>query len=255
MFVYNALIIKLTVSTLNVSVTILNAQTVGQSLTLECEVTTVRGITSRVDIVWSSDGTELERMNNVSSTTMDNLLVYTHSYTISQLSTTDDSRVIQCEVVININPPIIAANNVTLNATGEYCLIVGKVIQSIIALHTVPTPTLTISPSGPIQGAMVGSPQVIDCTVSTVSGVESSSVMISWMGPGGNINATNGRVSIRSVTAGGSNMYTRSLQFTYLMEGDEGTYTCNVMILETSESQSVELQSLTSKPSLMLLAT
>ena len=96
----------------------------------------------------------------------------------------------------------------------------------------------------------MGSPQVINCTVSTVSGVESSSVMISWMGPGGNINATNGRMSIGSVTAGGNNMYTRSLQFTYLMEGDEGTYTCNVMILETSGSQSVELQSPTSKPSL-----
>ena len=123
--------------------------------------------------------------------------------------------------------------------------------ETIIILHTVPTPTVTISPSGPIQGAMVGSPQVINCTVSTVSGVESSSVMISWMGPGGNINATNDRVSIGSVTAGGNNMYTRSLQFAYLMEGDEGTYTCNVMILETSELQSVELQSLTSKPSLM----
>ena len=93
----------------------------------------------------------------------------------------------------------------------------------------------------------MGSPQVINCTVSTVNGVESSSVMISWMGPGGNIDATNGRVYIGSVTAGGNNMYTRSLQFIYLMEGDEGTYTCNVIILETSGSQSVELQSLTSK--------
>ena len=106
---------------------------------------------------------------------------------------------------------------------------------------------VTISPSGPIQGAMVGCPQVINCTVSTVNGVESSSVTISWMGPGGNIDATNDRVSIGSITAGGNNMYTRSLQFTYLMEEDEGTYTCNVIILETSESQSVELQTLTSK--------
>ena len=97
---------------------------------------------------------------------------------------------------------------------------------------------------------MVGSPQVINCTVRTVSGVESNSVMISWMGPGGNINTNNGRVSIGSITADGNNMYTRSLQFTYLMEGDEGTYTCNMMILETSESQSVDLQSPTSKPSL-----
>ena len=97
---------------------------------------------------------------------------------------------------------------------------------------------------------MVGSPQVINCTVSTVSGVEFSSVMISWMGPGGIINATNGRVSVGSVTAGGNNLYTRSLQFSYLIEGDEGTYTCNVMILEISGSQLVEIQLLTSKLSL-----
>ena len=108
----------------------------------------------------------------------------------------------------------------------------------------VPTPTVTISPSDPIQGAMVGSPQVINCTVSTVSGVESSSVMISWMGPRGAITTTNGRVSIRSVT---NDMYTRGLQFTYLMEGDEGNYTCNVTILDASESESIELLSPTSK--------
>ena len=94
---------------------------------------------------------------------------------------------------------------------------------------------------------MVGSPQVINCTVGTVSGVESSSVVISWMGPGGNIDAINGRVSIGSVTAGGNNMYTRSLQFIYLMEGDEGIYTCNVSAQGVNRSQSVQLQSLTSK--------
>ena len=116
---------------------------------------------------------------------------------------------------------------------------------NFIVMHAVPTPVLTISPSGPIQGAMVGSPQNISCRVNTVSGVESSSVMISWMGPGGPITTTNGRVSIGSVTDNGNNIYTSSLQFTYLMEGDEGTYTCNVMILDTSGSQSVELQSLT----------
>ena len=100
-------------------------------------------------------------------------------------------------------------------------------------------------PSGPIQGAMVGDPQVINCTVSTVSGVESSSVIISWMGPGGVI--TDDSRVIMSPTTSSGNSYTSILHFTYLMEGDDGTYTCNVMILETNGSQSVELQSLTSK--------
>ena len=92
----------------------------------------------------------------------------------------------------------------------------------------------------------MGSPQVINCTVSTVSGVESSSVMISWMGPEGSSVSSDSRVTISPTTSSGST-YTKSLQFTYLMEGDEGTYTCNVMILETSGSQSVELQSLSGK--------
>ena len=107
-----------TVPTFNVFVTAPNTQTVGYSLTLQCKVITVRGITSRVDIVWSSGGIELERMNGVSSTTMDNSLVYTDSYTISQLSTTDDGRVIQCKGVINANPSVMTSDSITLNVIG-----------------------------------------------------------------------------------------------------------------------------------------
>ena len=111
--------IYILVPTPNVTVIALNTQTVGQSLTLQCEVTTVRGITSRVDIVWNGGGTVLRRMNDVSSTTMDNSLVYTDSYTISQLSTTDEGRVIQCEVVINASPSVMASDSITLDVTGE----------------------------------------------------------------------------------------------------------------------------------------
>ena len=107
------------VPTPTVSVTAPKNQTVGQSLIVQCEVTTVRGITSRVDIVWSSDGTELVRIDNVLSTTMDNSLVYRGYYNVSQLSTTDDDRVIKCEVVINTSPLITSANNnITLSASG-----------------------------------------------------------------------------------------------------------------------------------------
>ena len=96
-----------------------NTQTVGQPLTLQCDVTTVSGITSRVDIVWSSDDIVLRRINDTTATTMSNLLVYTDSYTITQLSTTDDDRVIECKVVINGSPSVMATNSVTLNVIGE----------------------------------------------------------------------------------------------------------------------------------------
>ena len=89
---------------------------------------------------------------------------------------------------------------------------------------------------------VVGSPLVINCTVSTVSGVESSSVMISWMGPGGNFITNNSRVTISPITSS-NNTYASNLHFSYLMEGDEGVYTCNVMILESSFSNSYVLRS------------
>ena len=91
----------------------------------------------------------------------------------------------------------------------------------------------------------MGSRQVINCAVSTVSGVESSLILISWMGSGGVI-TNDSRVTISSTTSSG-NTYTSSLQFTYLMEGDKGTYTCNVMILASNRSQSVEIQTLDRK--------
>ena len=87
---------------------------------------------------------------------------------------------------------------------------------------------------------MVGSPQDIQCIVSTVSGVELSSVMISWMGPGGESITKDSRVIISPTTSSGNN-YTSSLQFTYLMEGDGGMYTCDVMILEIGSSIVVQL--------------
>ena len=65
----------------------------------------------------------------------------------------------------------------------------------------------------------MGSPQVINCTVSTVSGVESSSVTISWMGPGEDPITNDSRVIVSPITSNGNNTYASSLQFTYLMEG------------------------------------
>ena len=118
----------------------------------------------------------------------------------------------------------------------------------------VPLPIITILPSGPIQGAMVGSPQDIQCIVSTVSGVELSSVMISWMGPGEESITNDSRVIISPTTSNGNN-YTNSLQFTYLMEGDEGMYTCNVMILETNTSHLIDVRNLTGKKNPYTTAT
>jgi len=105
----------------NVSIKNTSSQIVGQSLTLECSVTTVRGITSRVDIVWSSENLEAEKIENVNVTyTSTGSAVYKTTYTIPLLSTTDDGRVYQCEVVINTTPLVFDSSNITLEFTGLY---------------------------------------------------------------------------------------------------------------------------------------
>jgi len=104
-------------------VNIPNNQTVGESLTLVCRVATVKGITSRVDIVWSSGGIQLKRIvvEAIVSSTINDTKLYENTYYISQLSTNDNERVLQCEVVIMTTPSIMATDNVTLDVTGK-CL-------------------------------------------------------------------------------------------------------------------------------------
>ena len=115
-----------------------------------------------------------------------------------------------------------------------------------VIFYVVPDPRVLMLPSGSIQGATVGSPQAIECVVSTVSGVKLSSVMISWMGPNGSLTTDSSRIIINPVTSLGNN-FTSSIHFIYLMEGDEGIYTCNIMILETTQSGVVDLGRLTCK--------
>ena len=97
----------------------------GQSLTLESTVTTVRGITSRVDIVWSSNGLMLKLTEDINHTsTSNNLIIYTDMYTIPQLNTSDEDRNIQCDTFINAISSVTASDSVTLNVTGKYLLLI-----------------------------------------------------------------------------------------------------------------------------------
>ncbi|XP_065883964.1 uncharacterized protein [Dysidea avara] len=145
----NTVTLDVTVPTPSVTVTAPNTQTVGQSLTLECNVTAVRGIEVMVNIIWSVNGGILETMEgvNVSSTT-DNSVVYTDTYTVAELSTDDDGREYQCEVVINTSPPVMANDTVTLDVM-------------------VPAFGLAISPNGVIRSGRVGDQLNLYCVVTT----------------------------------------------------------------------------------------
>ena len=102
-------------------VTTLNEQIVGQPLMLECTMSTPRGINSRVDIVWTRDGVEVERINDVSSNfSSSKVVVYTNIYTIPLLGTYDDDVVYECEFIINSTPLFRIKDNIILDVKGMY---------------------------------------------------------------------------------------------------------------------------------------
>ena len=106
-------------NTTNVMVTPLNQQIVDQPLMLECVMSTPRGINSRVDVVWSRDGVEVEHINNISSNfSSPEVVVYTNIYTIPLLGTYDDDIVYECEVIINSSPILKITDSVTLDVIG-----------------------------------------------------------------------------------------------------------------------------------------
>ena len=92
---------------------------------------------------------------------------------------------------------------------------------------------------------MVGEMQDIVCSLTIGFGTETSEVTLTWVGPDGII-IEDDRVSIIPTFSDG-NTYATILQFNYLMEGDEGVYTCDIKIGEDVDSLSVELQNLISK--------
>ena len=47
-------------------------------------------------------------------------VLYTDSYSIPQLSTTDEDKTYECTVLVISTLPVMAANTVTLNVTGTY---------------------------------------------------------------------------------------------------------------------------------------
>ena len=104
-----------------VAVAMLNPQELGQPITLECNVSAVRGITSRVDIVWKKDNAYLTTIQGLNASFWsNNLAFYVDTYQIPQLNTSDDDTVYQCEVVINTSPPVMATDAVMFSLTGKY---------------------------------------------------------------------------------------------------------------------------------------
>ena len=99
------------------NITVPNNLTIGQSVTLDCSAVTVKGITSRVDIVWYS-GVQVRRVNNVTASIInDTAAVYRDSLNISSLTGKHDNRLYSCQTIINSDPLVAVISSVRLNVT------------------------------------------------------------------------------------------------------------------------------------------
>ena len=101
----------------------------------------MRGIISRVDIVWTRDNGEIMRVMGISiAATTQNRAVYRHLYnTTEPLMLNDTGTVFECEVIINANSPVLNSDNFTLEVAGKlnHCVCnvdCGYVVQKLQGL-------------------------------------------------------------------------------------------------------------------------
>ena len=87
---------------------------IGDPLTLDCTVTAVRGISSSVDIIWTTEGRVVRRVDNITADIENDSAIYTDSFEISSLSAIDNGTEYRCAVVINANQPVFSSIQVTL---------------------------------------------------------------------------------------------------------------------------------------------
>ena len=93
---------------------------IGDPLILDCTVIAVRGISSSVDILWTTGGRVVKRVDNITADIENDNAIYTDSFKISSLSVIDNGREYQCTVVINANQPVYSNDQITLKFPGEY---------------------------------------------------------------------------------------------------------------------------------------
>ena len=97
--------------------------TIGDPLTLHCIVTAVRGISSSVDIIWTTEGRVVRRVDNITPDIKNDTAIYTDSFKLLPSSAIDNGEY-QCIVVINASQTIINRDQVTvIIPNGEYSYI------------------------------------------------------------------------------------------------------------------------------------
>ena len=94
---------------------------IDQPFVLQCAATIVRGITSTVDIVWTTNNTQVRRVSNVTaSSNINSSSIYNDFFIIPSLNLSDIGSVYECEVLINSVLPTTAKTYFTVSSPGTY---------------------------------------------------------------------------------------------------------------------------------------
>ena len=118
-------------------------------------------------------------------------------------------------------------------------------------VNLVPIPRLSLQPSG-LQSGVIGEMQDIVCAVTISSTIDPDLVDLTWTNADSIIAADNRVTLVNNITQNPSSFtYITIIQFTYLMEGDEGNYICSVEADDMMESRSIILENLRSMPKLV----
>ena len=118
---------------ITMEVHITNHPTIYQPLTLQCTATIVRDITSTVDIIWTTEDTQVRRVNNVTaSSNMDSTSVYNDSFITPSLNISDIGSLYQCEVLINLTISSTATTDFIIPIPGMH---MKCVFSAILILH------------------------------------------------------------------------------------------------------------------------
>ena len=103
-----------------IKVTIVDYPTIYQPLILQCTATIVRAITSTVDIIWTTNNTQVRRVNNVTaSSNINSSSIYNDSFIIPSLNLSYIESVYECEVLINLVLPTSAKTDFIVPIPGN----------------------------------------------------------------------------------------------------------------------------------------
>ena len=95
----------------------------------------MRGITSTIDIIWTTNNTQVRRVNNVTASIKINFVsIYNDSFIIPSLNLSDIGSVYQCEVLINSITHTRPKAHFTIPIPGMYIHVCIS-LQYIIILH------------------------------------------------------------------------------------------------------------------------